>query len=215
LVCARGLKSGYQRRKVFCHSSGKGYGKQLYRATETRIRQSLVENLVLWVFEKNTRARSFYEAVGYLLGVPAASLRKFTLAYCTQDQPLSSAFLSSNAVSQSRPAECLICVPKPLPPPTSYRPNYSLTRRLASKGGSIQSAGELETRSATDPLACSRVHTLGFFLIGETVGAVWDHVRVHERRYTSKVLIGDRVARRPQLVHNFRNPQRVPHQHRI
>ena len=25
-------------------------------------------------------------------GVPAASLRKFTLAYCTQDQPLSSAF---------------------------------------------------------------------------------------------------------------------------
>ena len=44
-----------------------GYGKQLYRATETRIRQSLVENLVLWVFEKNTRARSFYEAVGYRL----------------------------------------------------------------------------------------------------------------------------------------------------
>ena len=42
-----------------------GYGKQLYRATETRICQSLVENLVLWVFEKNTRARSFYEAVGY------------------------------------------------------------------------------------------------------------------------------------------------------
>ena len=33
-----------------------GYGKQLYRATETRIRQNLVENLVLWVFEKNTRA---------------------------------------------------------------------------------------------------------------------------------------------------------------
>jgi ribosomal protein S18 acetylase RimI-like enzyme len=43
------------------------HGKQLYRATETRIRQSLVENLVLWVFEKNTRARSFYEAVGYRL----------------------------------------------------------------------------------------------------------------------------------------------------
>jgi len=30
-----------------------GYGKQLYGATETRIRQSLVANLVLWVFEKN------------------------------------------------------------------------------------------------------------------------------------------------------------------
>ena len=44
-----------------------GYGKALYRATEARIRQSLVENLVLWVFEKNARARSFYEAVGYRL----------------------------------------------------------------------------------------------------------------------------------------------------
>jgi ribosomal protein S18 acetylase RimI-like enzyme len=44
-----------------------GYGKQLYRATETRIRQNLVENLVLWVFKNNTRARSFYEAVGYRL----------------------------------------------------------------------------------------------------------------------------------------------------
>ena len=44
-----------------------GYGKQLYGDTESRIRQNLVENLVLWVFEKNTRARSFYEAVGYRL----------------------------------------------------------------------------------------------------------------------------------------------------
>jgi ribosomal protein S18 acetylase RimI-like enzyme len=44
-----------------------GYGKQLYRATETQIRQNLVENLVVWVFEKNTRAGSFYEAVGYRL----------------------------------------------------------------------------------------------------------------------------------------------------
>ena len=44
-----------------------GCGKQLYRATETRIRQTLIDNLVLWVFEKNTRARRFYEAVGYRL----------------------------------------------------------------------------------------------------------------------------------------------------
>ena len=44
-----------------------GCGKELYRATEYRIRQNLIENLVLWVFEKNTRARSFYEAVGYRL----------------------------------------------------------------------------------------------------------------------------------------------------
>ena len=36
-----------------------GYGKQLYRATETRIRQSLVENLVLWVFEKNLAPAAF------------------------------------------------------------------------------------------------------------------------------------------------------------
>jgi ribosomal protein S18 acetylase RimI-like enzyme len=44
-----------------------GCGKQLYRATETRIRQTLTDNLVLWVFEKNTRARRFYEAAGYRL----------------------------------------------------------------------------------------------------------------------------------------------------
>jgi ribosomal protein S18 acetylase RimI-like enzyme len=44
-----------------------GCGKQLYRATETRIRRNSIENLVLWVFEKNTRARRFYEAIGYRL----------------------------------------------------------------------------------------------------------------------------------------------------
>jgi GNAT superfamily N-acetyltransferase len=41
-----------------------GCGKQLYRTTETRIRRNSIENLVLWVFEKNTRARRFYEANG-------------------------------------------------------------------------------------------------------------------------------------------------------
>ena len=54
-----------------------GYGKQLYRATETRIRQSLVESLVLWVFEKNTCARSFYEAVGYHLESGRQKQRRF------------------------------------------------------------------------------------------------------------------------------------------
>jgi ribosomal protein S18 acetylase RimI-like enzyme len=41
-----------------------GCGKQLYRTIETRIRRNLIENLVLWVFEQNTRARRFYEAMG-------------------------------------------------------------------------------------------------------------------------------------------------------
>jgi ribosomal protein S18 acetylase RimI-like enzyme len=54
-----------------------GYGKQLYGATETRIRQSLVANLVLWVFEKNARARSFYEAVGYRLESERQKQRRF------------------------------------------------------------------------------------------------------------------------------------------
>jgi hypothetical protein len=31
------------------------------------MRRSPVESLVLWVFEKNTRARRFYEARGYQL----------------------------------------------------------------------------------------------------------------------------------------------------
>jgi ribosomal protein S18 acetylase RimI-like enzyme len=44
---------------------GMGHGKQLLEATETRIRQGSTQSLVLWVFEKNTRARKFYEAFGY------------------------------------------------------------------------------------------------------------------------------------------------------
>ena len=84
------------------------------------------------------------------------------------------------------------------------RPRPGLPRGVR-EGPSIQSAGQLEARSATDPLGRSRVHTLRFFLTREAVGTVWDHVRVDERRYTSKVLIRDCVARRPQLVHNFRN----------
>jgi hypothetical protein len=35
-----------------------------------------------------------------LYGVPAASLRKFALAYCTQDQPLEFRLPSSSAASQ-------------------------------------------------------------------------------------------------------------------
>jgi ribosomal protein S18 acetylase RimI-like enzyme len=44
-----------------------GYGKQLYRATETRIGQNLAKSVVLWVFKKNARARRFYETIGYRL----------------------------------------------------------------------------------------------------------------------------------------------------
>jgi hypothetical protein len=67
----------------------------------------LVPSSVGRVEGEETRARSprslpwggavsdlFNEPRGDVLGVPAASLRKFTLAYCTQDQPLSSAFQS-------------------------------------------------------------------------------------------------------------------------
>jgi ribosomal protein S18 acetylase RimI-like enzyme len=48
-------------------STGPRDGKQLYRTIETRIRRNLIENLVLWVFEQNTRARRFYEAMGFRL----------------------------------------------------------------------------------------------------------------------------------------------------
>ena len=67
------------------------YGKELYRATETRIRQSLVENLVLWVFEKNTRARSFYEAVGYRLESGKQKEMRFAGATTAMEVPLSEA----------------------------------------------------------------------------------------------------------------------------
>ena len=40
-----------------------GCGKQLYRATETRIRQNLIDNLVLWGFQKNTRTVTPFSSV--------------------------------------------------------------------------------------------------------------------------------------------------------
>ena len=46
---------------------GLGLGQQLYGVIETRMRRNPVESLVLWVFDKNTRARRFYEACGYQL----------------------------------------------------------------------------------------------------------------------------------------------------
>jgi ribosomal protein S18 acetylase RimI-like enzyme len=46
---------------------GLGLGRQLYGLIETRMRRSPVQSLVLWVFERNTRARCFYEARGYQL----------------------------------------------------------------------------------------------------------------------------------------------------
>jgi GNAT superfamily N-acetyltransferase len=57
----------------------KGYGLLLYRATETRIRQNLIENLVLWVFEKNTRARKFYESIGFRLELEKRKEMRFAL----------------------------------------------------------------------------------------------------------------------------------------
>ena len=46
---------------------GMGFGQELYGAIETWMRRSPVESLVLWVFERNARARRFYEARGYRL----------------------------------------------------------------------------------------------------------------------------------------------------
>ncbi len=51
--------------------------------------------------------------------------------------------------------------------------------------------------------AYSRIYTLRLLLIQEAVGAVRDHVRVHEGRYASQIVIGDCVASSPQLSHNF------------
>jgi hypothetical protein len=44
---------------------------------------------------------------GRHIGVPAASLRKFTLVYCTQDQPLSSAVrVAAQRTPRSLAEEC-------------------------------------------------------------------------------------------------------------
>jgi GNAT superfamily N-acetyltransferase len=60
---------------------GMGLSRQLYGAIETRMRRSLVENLVLWVFEKNARARRFYEVSGYRLETGIQHEMRFTEAH--------------------------------------------------------------------------------------------------------------------------------------
>jgi RimJ/RimL family protein N-acetyltransferase len=60
-----------------------GCGRQLYQATEQRISSLAALEIVLWVFEKNIRARRFYEAAGFRIEAEKQkhiSIRGATLA---------------------------------------------------------------------------------------------------------------------------------------
>lgn len=46
---------------------GKGYGSMMMKNIFNKIKNSGYNSVVLWVFEKNTRARSFYEKHGFEL----------------------------------------------------------------------------------------------------------------------------------------------------
>lgn len=50
-----------------CNNWGKGYGTMMINHILDEIKNSGYNSVVLWVFEKNTRARSFYEKHGFVL----------------------------------------------------------------------------------------------------------------------------------------------------
>ena len=50
-----------------CDNGGKGYGTMMMNNILDEIKNSGYNSVVLWVFEKNTRARSFYEKHGFVL----------------------------------------------------------------------------------------------------------------------------------------------------
>lgn len=51
----------------FPQQVGKGYGKKLMAHVLEEMRQAGYERVILWVFEKNIRARSFYDSIGFTL----------------------------------------------------------------------------------------------------------------------------------------------------
>jgi plasmid stabilization system protein ParE len=70
-----------------------GLGRR-FRAEIDKVVEGIADNPERYalVYKSLRRARLKKFPYALFFGVPAASLRKFTLAYCTQDQPLSSAF---------------------------------------------------------------------------------------------------------------------------
>lgn len=50
-----------------CDKWGKGYGSMMMNHIFNEIKNSGYDSVLLWVFEKNTRARSFYEKHGFEL----------------------------------------------------------------------------------------------------------------------------------------------------
>ena len=50
-----------------CSNWGKGYGSMMMNHVLNEIKKAGFHKVMLWVFERNTRARSFYEKYGFVL----------------------------------------------------------------------------------------------------------------------------------------------------
>ena len=51
----------------------RGYGRALFTFAVNRLRENGYSKIYLWVLEENRRARSFYEAMGYVCQGESAS----------------------------------------------------------------------------------------------------------------------------------------------
>jgi ribosomal protein S18 acetylase RimI-like enzyme len=47
-------------------SWGRGFGRALWAELESRLRETGCREVTLWVLEANTRARRFYESLGFV-----------------------------------------------------------------------------------------------------------------------------------------------------
>lgn len=57
LICIHSMQDGWR----------KGYGSEMMQYVLGELRKARYKSVILWVFEKNTRARHFYEKIGFEL----------------------------------------------------------------------------------------------------------------------------------------------------
>ena len=68
LICIHSLQNNW----------GKGYGSKMMDKVLADIKGAGYKNVMLWVFEKNQRARSFYEAKGFAKGEKSKTIKGVT-----------------------------------------------------------------------------------------------------------------------------------------
>lgn len=68
LICIHSLQDNWS----------KGYGSKMMDRVLTDIAEAGYKKVMLWVFEKNTRARKFYEAKGFVKGEKSKTIKDVT-----------------------------------------------------------------------------------------------------------------------------------------